>query len=65
VPTLILHGDSDKTVSFRNAVRIFSAASEPKHLKIFPGGDHDELGLVDPALYHSILSEFLSKYGAL
>ncbi len=65
VPTLILHGDSDQTVSYRNAERIFESASEPKQLEIIQGGDHDELDLVDPERYHAVLRDFLAKYDAL
>jgi uncharacterized protein len=65
VPTLILHGDSDQTVSHQNAERIFKSAAEPKFLEIIPGGDHDELDLVDPERYHSAVRDFLAKYDAL
>ncbi|HIF72961.1 MAG TPA: hypothetical protein EYQ61_10460 [Dehalococcoidia bacterium] len=62
---LIFHGDSDRTVSYENAERIFSAATEPKQLEIIEWGDHDGLDLVDPDRYHFVLSEFLSRYDAL
>jgi hypothetical protein len=65
VPTLILHGDSDQTVSYANAERIFESAAEPKQLEIIPGGDHDELDLVNPERYHAALGDFLAKYDAL
>lgn len=65
VPKLIIHGDSDQTVSFRHSERIFAAASEPKQLEIIPNGDHDGLDLVDPERYHSIVNEFLRDHGVL
>jgi hypothetical protein len=64
-PLFVIHGDSDRTVSFENAERKFSAASQPKQLEIIPGGDHDELDLVDPQRYHLVLEEFLSRHYAL
>ena len=65
VPTLVIHGDSDRTVSAANAERIYEAASDPKQLEIVPGGDHDGLDLVDPESYHLVLGDFLRKYDAL
>ena len=65
VPTLVIHGDSDRTVSPANAERIYEAASDPKQLEIVPGGDHDGLDLVDPERYHLVLGDFLRKHDAL
>ncbi len=64
-PTLVIHGDSDRIVSYKNAERIFAAASDPRQLEIVPGGDHDDLDLVDPTRYHLVLGEFLSRHDAL
>ena len=64
-PLLVIHGDSDRTVSYKNAERIFEAASQPKQLEIIPGGDHDGLDLVDPQRYHLVLEEFLSGHDVL
>jgi len=65
VPTLVIHGDSNRTVSPANAERIFGAASDPKQLEIVPGGDHEGLDLVEPERYHLVLTDFLRKYDAL
>lgn len=65
VPKLILHGDSDKTVSSEHSVRIYNAASEPKQLEIIENGDHDGLDLVDPETYHAVVRDFLRIHGAL
>lgn len=65
VPKMILHGDSDQTVSFRHSERIFSAAAEPKQIEIIPGGDHDGLDLVDSERYHAVVKDFLAKHNAL
>ena len=65
VPTLVIHGDSDRTVSPTNVECIFGTASDPKQLEIVPGGDHEGLDLVDPERYHLVLTEFLRKYDAL
>ena len=65
VPTLVIHGDSDRTVSVTNADRIYEAASDPKQLEIVPGGDHDGLDLVEPERYHLVVGDFLRKHDAL
>ena len=36
VPTLVIHGDSGRTVSTANAERLYGAASDPKQLEIIP-----------------------------
>ena len=36
VPTLVIHGDSGRTVSTENAERLYGAASDPKQLEIIP-----------------------------
>ena len=38
VPTLVIHGDSGRTVSIANAERLYGAASDPKQLEIIPRG---------------------------
>lgn len=65
IPKLIIHGDSDKTVSHMNSERLFTAARHPKQMHLIPGGDHDGLDLVDPQMYHGLLRDFLAEYGAL
>jgi alpha-beta hydrolase superfamily lysophospholipase len=61
----VIHGDSDRTVSYKNAEHIFEAASQPKQLEIIPGGDHDGLDLGDPHRDHLVLEEFLSGHDVL
>ncbi len=65
VPTLMLHGDCDRTVSYTNSERILSSVIGQKKLHIVTGGEHDGLDLVDPDEYHGVISEFLSENGAL
>jgi fermentation-respiration switch protein FrsA (DUF1100 family) len=38
--SLILHGEADELVPLSQAKELYSAARPPKHLKVFPGGDH-------------------------
>jgi alpha-beta hydrolase superfamily lysophospholipase len=37
---LILHGERDEVIPASQARRLYEAASEPKELFVFPGGDH-------------------------
>ena len=44
-PVLILHGDADRTIPLSQGQALFDAASEPKHLIVYPGGRHNDLRL--------------------
>ena len=37
---LILHGETDELVPLSQAGELYAAARSPKHLEVFPGGDH-------------------------
>jgi alpha-beta hydrolase superfamily lysophospholipase len=37
---LLLHGEADELVSLSHAETLYLAARSPKHLEVFPGGDH-------------------------
>jgi fermentation-respiration switch protein FrsA (DUF1100 family) len=39
-PLLAIHGDADNIVPVQGSLNAFEAASEPKFLVLFPGGDH-------------------------
>jgi fermentation-respiration switch protein FrsA (DUF1100 family) len=38
--SLILHGEADELVPLTQAEELYVAACPPKHLEVFPGGDH-------------------------
>jgi dipeptidyl aminopeptidase/acylaminoacyl peptidase len=38
--SLILHGEADELVPLSQARELYTAARLPKHLEVFPGGDH-------------------------
>lgn len=42
-PLLIIHGDRDRVVPFKQGQRLFDAAHEPKKFLAFPGGAHSNL----------------------
>jgi alpha-beta hydrolase superfamily lysophospholipase len=37
---LLLHGECDEAVPLADAQELYQAAKPPKHLEVFPGGDH-------------------------
>jgi dipeptidyl aminopeptidase/acylaminoacyl peptidase len=37
---LLLHGEADELVPLSHAETLYLAARSPKHLEVFPGGDH-------------------------
>ena len=37
---LILHGEADELVPLSQAKKLYQSARAPKHLEVFPGGDH-------------------------
>jgi fermentation-respiration switch protein FrsA (DUF1100 family) len=58
VPLLVLHGERDTVVPVAQGKALFALASQPKTLKIYPGGGHNDLpahGAIKDAL------EFLNK----
>ncbi len=43
-PLLILHGTADDRVPLRQAQELFTSAQEPKFMKTYEGGGHEDLG---------------------
>ncbi|HEX9949585.1 MAG TPA: YqiA/YcfP family alpha/beta fold hydrolase, partial [Thermodesulfobacteriota bacterium] len=37
---LLLHGEADEIVPLSHAETLYQSARSPKHLEVFPGGDH-------------------------
>ena len=42
-PLLVLHGDGDTIVPLSHGKALFDAASEPRHIHVFPGVGHNDL----------------------
>jgi uncharacterized protein len=42
-PVLILHGEQDKVIPIEMGLRVYRAANEPKRIKLFSRGTHDDL----------------------
>ena len=61
-PTLFIHGDSDGFVPFTMLEDLYNASPVEKEKLIIKGAQHAESHEVDPNLYWSTVSSFLSKY---
>jgi pimeloyl-ACP methyl ester carboxylesterase len=59
--TLILHTRHDDLVPVSHAEMLYAAAPEPKHLKIFDHGGHNDIFAVNENDYMKLIEEFLSS----
>ncbi|HKR12899.1 MAG TPA: alpha/beta hydrolase [Pyrinomonadaceae bacterium] len=59
-PVLIAHGDPDPVIPASEARLLFEAASEPKHLLIFPGAGHNVFGSLGDS-YLNQLVDFIGE----
>jgi fermentation-respiration switch protein FrsA (DUF1100 family) len=59
-PILILHGTGDRTIPLWMAKKLYSAAPEPKQLKIFQAG-HNNLPELNERKYLPILRQFMQS----
>ena len=58
-PLLVIHGDSDSIVPFNVGRQVFDrAATRRKTFVAIPGADHNDLHLVNPALYWTSIDQF-------
>lgn len=58
--TLILHARHDELVPVRHAEMLYAAAPEPKRLKIFDRGGHNDILAVNEDDYMKLVEEFLA-----
>jgi len=58
--TLILHARRDELVPVSHAEMLYASAPEPKHLKIFDRGGHNDILAVNESEYMKVVEEFLS-----
>ena len=57
--TEVLHTLYDSLVHASNARRLYEWANEPKELKLFLQGDHNDIFLVNEEEYFKVLGEFV------
>lgn len=61
VPILVLHGDRDGVIPFRQGEQLFAVASEPKQFVRIAGGDH--MGNLEAAEGYAAVTRFLAQHG--
>jgi alpha-beta hydrolase superfamily lysophospholipase len=60
LPSLVLHGEADSLVPFRQGEELYrSLGSEDKRLVAIPGGEHNNIMMVDVPRYFGALQDFL------
>ena len=58
-PLLVIHGDGDAIVPFSAGRQVFDrATTSQKTFVVIPGADHNDLHIVDPALYWGSVDRF-------
>jgi pimeloyl-ACP methyl ester carboxylesterase len=61
VPICFIHGEADTFISKSNSERMHAAAEGYSELHLFPGAEHAQSFLSDPARYRSTVAAFLAK----
>lgn len=61
-PLLIIAPREDRLISWRQSLRLFEAAGEPKELLVVEGAGHAEAYAVDPEAYRLRVLDFLGRH---
>ncbi|HWP58925.1 MAG TPA: alpha/beta hydrolase [Candidatus Acidoferrales bacterium] len=64
VPVLVIHGDQDEIVPFRQGKEIFDAAPEPKEFYAIPGARHNDTYIVGGDAYFAAIKRFIERAGS-
>jgi fermentation-respiration switch protein FrsA (DUF1100 family) len=59
--TLVMHTRFDELIDARQAERLYAAAREPKRLKIFAQGGHNDIFFRNRAEYMQLVEAFLAR----
>ncbi len=59
---LIIAPKEDRLISWRQSIRLFEAAGEPKELLVVEGAGHAEAYAADPARYRERVLDFLERH---
>jgi fermentation-respiration switch protein FrsA (DUF1100 family) len=60
-PVLVMHGDADRVIPFRNGRALYDALPQPKRFEVIGGGDHNDLVPPDPRRYWTAVRDFVSS----
>lgn len=61
IPLLIMHGDHDSVVPYRQGEKLFDAANEPKQFFTIEGADHNDSYIVGGDAYFKRMSRFIDR----
>ncbi len=61
VPTLIMHGDKDELVPFKQGMKLYEHANEPKEFYTIPGANHNDTHIVGGEEYFDVIRDFVNK----
>jgi hypothetical protein len=61
-PLLVLHGDADEVVPYRQGRAIFDAAAEPKTFVTIPGAHHNDAHEIGGETYWEAWTAFLAAH---
>jgi alpha-beta hydrolase superfamily lysophospholipase len=56
--TLVMHAEQDSMVHHTHGIKLYDWAPEPKSLKLFPEGDHNDIFHVNAEEYFSLIYQF-------
>jgi fermentation-respiration switch protein FrsA (DUF1100 family) len=59
---LVIAPKDDALISWRQSLRLFEAAGEPKQLYVAEGAGHAEAYAVDPERYRRVVLDFLERH---
>ncbi len=60
-PVLVIHGDRDQTVPFREGEKLFRDLPQPKYFYSVAGADHNDTHLVNPIDYWRQIKQFAEE----
>ncbi len=60
--TLILHARHDSLVNVVHGQRLYNWAPEPKHIRVFEQGDHNDIMMVNVAEYFGLIARFAGQF---
>ncbi|MFQ5929276.1 MAG: alpha/beta hydrolase [Acidobacteriota bacterium] len=63
-PVLIIHGDQDSVIPFKEGQKLFEQLKTEKYFHTLPGANHNDLHLVDPKSYWESITQFIDLIGS-
>lgn len=62
IPLLVIHGDQDTVVPFKNGEEIFSLSKDPKEFWIIPEGQHTDIFWAHKKIYRKKFVDYLAQF---